>query len=215
MSYANRTKQPPRTLTDEEQARLLKVSGKHVDGFRDHVIFALALGCALRESEIVGLDVGDVSPDGLKVRRVVQLRVYKRAGENVDPKDQRIYLTDGVYYKLQKYLRSRYRNHTPVGTEPLFQATRSNQNGGRGGGRMSTRRLRELFVEWQIAADFDAKPLYNFHSLRHTAITNVRRKTKDIRIAQKVARHANIATTVRYEHASDQEMLDAVKAMRS
>jgi integrase/recombinase XerC len=213
MSYADRTKQPPRTLTDEEQARLLKVSGKHVDGFRDHLIFAIALGCALRESEIVGLDVGDVSPDGLKVRRVVQLRVFKRAGENVDPMDQRIYLTDGVYYKLQKYLRSRYRHHTPSPTEPLFQATRANQNAGKIGARLSTRRLRELFREWQTRAEFDH--LYNFHSLRHTAITNVRRKTKDIRIAQKVARHANIATTTRYEHASDQEMLDAVKGLRS
>ncbi len=213
MSYADRTKAPPRTLTDDEQARLLKISGRDVDGFRDHMIFAFALGCALRESEIVGLDVGDVSPDGLKVRRVIQLRVFKRAGANVDAADQRVYVPDGVFYKLQKYLRSRYRTHTPAMTEPLFQAARSNQNGGRGGGRLSTRRLRELFREWQIRAKFDH--LYNFHSLRHTAITNVRRKTKDIRIAQKVARHANIATTTRYEHASDQEMLDAVKGLRS
>ena len=70
-----------------------------------------------------------------------------------------------------------------------------------------------MFHEWQKAAQFDHR--YNFHALRHTAITNVRRKTGDIRIAQKVARHANIATTTRYEHASDQEMLDSVKGMRS
>ncbi len=213
MSYADRTKQPPRTLTDDEQKRLLKVSGQHVDGFRDHLIFAIALGCALRESEIVGLDVGDVSPDGLKVRRVVQLRVFKRAGENVDPKDQRIYLPDGVYYKLQKYLRSRYRHHSPSPTEPLFQATRANQNAGKIGARLSTRRLRELFGEWQERAGFDHH--YNFHALRHTAITAVHRKTGDIRKSQRMARHSSPATTAIYTHPSDQEMLDAVKGLRS
>jgi len=213
MSYANRTKQPPRTLTDDEQRRLLAVSGKHVDGFRDHVIFSLALGTGLRESEIVGLDVGDVSPDGLKVRRTIQLRVFKRAGADVDPADQRVHLPDGCYYKLQKYLRARYRHHTPSPTEPLFQATRANQNKGRIGCRLSTRRLRELFREWQIRAGFDH--LYNFHAIRHTAITALRRKTGDIRIAQRLARHANIATTARYDHPSDQELIDAVKGLRS
>lgn len=208
MSYANRTRQPPRTLTDDEVKRLLAASGKHKDGFRDHVLLSLALGTGLRLSEIIALDVNDVSddPPSGKVRRTIQLRVYKRAGsDEAAAADQRVHLPDGTYYKLQKYVRQRFRNWRPMPDHPLFEA--------RGGGRLGERTVRDIFYRWQAAADFDHR--YNFHSLRHTFITNVRRKTGDIRIAQKAARHVNIATTTRYEHASDQEVLDSIKGLRS
>jgi len=39
---------PPRVLTEAEQTALLKVTGEHRDGFRDHMIIALALGTGLR-----------------------------------------------------------------------------------------------------------------------------------------------------------------------
>lgn len=59
-AYAAAIPRPPRTLTEFEQATLLKVTGEHRDGFRDHVIFAMALATGLREHEIAALDVGDV-----------------------------------------------------------------------------------------------------------------------------------------------------------
>ena len=43
-AYATTIARPLRTLTDAEQARLLKATGEHRDGNRDHVIFAVALG---------------------------------------------------------------------------------------------------------------------------------------------------------------------------
>lgn len=207
MSYAERTKRPPRTLTDAEQAALLKVSGKHADTFRDHVIFSLALGTALREGEICALDVRDVMrPDG-HTKRSIQLRYFARKGkhrDNVDARAQIVHLPDGTFYKLEKYVASHVPSHAPP-TRPLFLA--------RGGRRLSTRRLRELFMEWQRAAKFDK--LYRFHDLRHTAITNAYRASKNIRIAQRVARHARLDTTTRYEHASDQEVAAAVKGLPS
>ena len=44
---------PPRTMTDAEQALLLKATGEHARGFRDHVLFSMALGTGLRESELL------------------------------------------------------------------------------------------------------------------------------------------------------------------
>jgi hypothetical protein len=41
--------------------------------------------------------------------------------------------------------------------------------------RLSLRRIQIIFREWQWAAGFVS--LYNFHALRHTAITNVYRAT--------------------------------------
>ncbi len=205
MSYADRTKRPPRTLTDAEQAKLLKISGAKRDDFRDHVIFSLALGTGLREGEICALDVRDVMrPDG-HTKRSIQLRHFARKGnrDNVDARSQIVHLPDGTYYKLEKYVSTISAAAPP--SRPLFPSRQS--------ARLSTRRLREIFREWQTRAAFDT--LYRFHDLRHTAITNAYRATKNIRIAQRVARHALLSTTTRYEHASDQDVAAAVKGLTS
>jgi len=205
MSYAERTRRPPRTLTDAEVAKVLKVSGEHVSGFRDHLILSFALGCALREHEIVGLDVEDVAKvEGgkLKPRRTLQLRVFKRGrgGRPVDPAMQRVPLADGTYFKLEKYLDTTGRT-----SGPLFVS--------RKGGRLSTKAVRTLFSKWQKCAGFDQ--IYSFHHLRHTSVTSIYRRTKDVRLAQRFARHANINTTTIYEHASDEDVLRAVKGLAS
>lgn len=206
-NYAGRTKRPPRTLTDGEQARLLRVSGEHRDGFRDHVIFSLALGCGLRISELVALDVRDVSKDDGRPKWTIDLRVFKRAGDDADPKDQRVHLPESTYYKIEKFLatrqRGRIRFHGELLDQPLFIS--------RHGDRLAQRSLRDAFYAWQVKAGFDHR--YNFHALRHTFISNVYARTKDIRVAQLAARHANLQTTTRYEHASDQQVAAAVKGM--
>ncbi len=218
-NYAGRSS-PPRTLTELEQQRLLKVSGEHKDGFRDHVIFALALGAGLREHEIVGLDVQDVIafnttlPAGdvggpaaagdasQYVRRRVLLSKFKgsaRAGGRL----QEVILSDQVRYKLAKYLqiiRGR------LLTDPLFRS--------RKGQRLSTRQLRELFASWQQRAGFERR--FSFHALRHTYCSNVYRESgRDIVQVQRLARHARIETSLIYTHPSDEEILATVKKLRS
>lgn len=204
MAFATRTRRPPRTLTDDEVARLLRITGEHRDGFRDHMIFSLALGCALRESEIVGLDVGDVTNNGRTPKRTLQLRVFKRGAGVVDTAAQRVPLPDGTYYKLEKYLRWR----APLGLElglPLFASRQSE--------RLSDRRMRSMFRGWQVEAGF-ANP-YHFHALRHTSLTNLYRRTRDIHLVSRFARHASIATTQIYAHVSDEEILQAAKGLAS
>ena len=212
MSYADRTKRPPRTLSDAEQAALLKVSGKRREDFRDHVIFSLALGTALRQGEILALNVGDVMrPDGTP-KRTIQLRYFAKKGRRpdlVDARSQVVHLPDGCYYKLEKYLGWKDRD----GFAPRQMYADTALFWSRQGDRLSDRRLREAFREWQQRAGFDRS--YPFHALRHTAITNAYRATKNIRIAQRVARHARLDTTTRYEHASDQEVAAAVRGLPS
>ena len=62
-AYADAIAKPPRTLTELEQKLLLKTTGEHRDGYRDHVIISLALGTGLREHELLALDRGDVFDD--------------------------------------------------------------------------------------------------------------------------------------------------------
>ena len=71
-AYADSIQKAPRTLTEREQKLLLKVTGEHRSGFRDHVIIATALGTGLRAHELLALEVGDVfDGDGRARRRVL------------------------------------------------------------------------------------------------------------------------------------------------
>ena len=63
-AHADAIAKPPRTLTDLEQKLILKTTGEHHDGFRDHVLISLALGTEPREHELLALDMGDVFDDG-------------------------------------------------------------------------------------------------------------------------------------------------------
>jgi integrase len=89
-------------MTEFEQAKVLKVTGEHARGFRDHVIFALALGTGLREHEVLALDVGDITDDGTTIKRRVTLRVFKRCTKR--PAPQEIFLPDSMHYKLGRFL---------------------------------------------------------------------------------------------------------------
>ena len=65
--------------------------------------------------------------------------------------------------------------------------------------------------EWQTRAGFDR--LYPFHCLRHGAVTNVYRATRDLFLAQRFARHVSPLTTTVYTHPSDHEMRDRLRAL--
>jgi integrase/recombinase XerC len=69
-------------------------------------------------------------------------------------------------------------------TAPLFRSSMTR--------RLSLRRVQVIFARWQREAGFETH--YNFHTLRHTAITNVYRATKDLFLTQRFARHASPVT---------------------
>ncbi len=199
-SYAAAVRRPPRTLTRVDQAKLLKTSGEHRDGFRDHVIFSLALGTAMREHELAALDVGDVLRDDGKVRRQFTLRTFKRSTDA--PANQDVFLPDGAWYKLTKFIEwKRARCESLEPTAPLFISRR--------GTRIATRTLRYLFHKWQQRAGFDRR--FNFHMLRHTALTNVQRAKRDLDFTQRIARHKDANTTRIYAELSDEDVARDVR----
>ena len=199
-AYAATVRRPPRTLTDLDRARVLKITGEHRDGYRDHVIISLALGTALREHEIAALDVGDVVTNDGRVRRRIALRVFKRS--STDPAGQEVFLPDGTFYKLTKFLTwKRSRGQSLAPDAPLFVSSRRT--------RIATRTLRHMFRIWQLRAGVDQ--VQNFHGLRHTALTDVHRRKRDISLVQRVARHKDVSTTMIYLAPSDQDIMDAVR----
>lgn len=200
--YIDNIAKPARTLTELEQKLLLKVTGEHARGFRDHCIFSMAIGTGLREHEILALNMGDVYGEDGHARRRIQLKVFKRSRSDSD--GQEVVLPDLVRTKLDKFRRLKKTEGQSLEPDaPLFMSSRRK--------RLSTRQLRELFHVWQERAGFERR--FNFHALRHTACTNLYRKSRDIRLTQRFARHASVLTTSIYAHPSDEDLLRAVRDM--
>ena len=160
---------------------------------RDHVIISLALGTGLRLAEIVGLDVGDVYASG----GVPKARVRVRAAIAKGSRAADVFLPDKLIAKLQKFYKWKQRRGQSLDADaPLF----ANQSGN----RISKRRVQFAWRTWQQRAGFDR--LYSFHALRHTAVTNVYRASRDLFLAQRFARHVSPLTTTVYTHPSENDM---------
>jgi integrase len=201
-AYADAIAKPPRTLTDLEQKLILKTTGEHRDGYRDHVIISLALGTGLREHELLALDCGDVFDEDGRARRRVTLRVFKRSAD--EPANQEVVLPDLVRAKLNKLRGWKKRKGESLAVDaPVFLS--------RLGRRLSARQLRHAFALWQERAGFERR--LSFHSLRHSACSAIYRSTKDIRLTQRFARHKSILTTSIYAHPSDEDLVRAVREL--
>jgi len=201
-TYSDSVSRPARTLTETEQRLLLKVTGQRKDGFRDHVIYSVALGAGLREHEILALNVGDVFDERGHAKRRLRLRVFKRASD--DPAPQEVLLPDLVRAKLEKLMAARRRAGELTGPDtPIFVS--------RLGTRLSARQLRHAFGVWQKRCGFDRH--FNFHALRHTSCTNLYRASRDIRLTQRFARHKSVLSTAIYTHPSDEELLRSVQSL--
>jgi integrase/recombinase XerC len=187
----------PQTMTAYEQRALLRATAGHT---RDHLVVSLALGTGLRLGELVGLNVGDVFfPTGEPRTRIrVRAEIAKR-GRTGD-----VFLPDALVGKVRRFWRYKLDHRERIEpSAPLFCGLSRR--------RISPRRIQVVVRAWQGKAGFDR--LYCFHSLRHSAVTNVYRATRDLFLAQRFARHASPLTTVIYTHPSDEELREGVRRL--
>jgi integrase/recombinase XerC len=187
----------PQSLTADELQALLSAT---VDHPRDHLVFSLALGTGLRLGELTGLVVGDLYfPNGrprLRVRVRPEIAKRGRGGD--------VFLPDALEPKLIAFWQYKIDHHESLDPHaPLFCGLSRR--------RISPRRIQVLFHAWQRVAGFDRS--YCFHTLRHTAVTNVYRASRDLFLAQRFARHASPLTTTIYTHPSDDELKERLRAI--
>ena len=185
----------PETMTAAEQAAILAAT---VDASRDHLLYSMALGTGLRLNELLGLNVGDVSADGWTVRRRIVLREATTKGG----RRSEVFLPERLIPKLQQFLSWKRTNGQQ--TDPAAPLFVSGQ-----GRRLSPRAAQWRFAWWQARAGFDRT--YNFHALRHSAVTNVYRASRNLFLAQRFARHASPLTTIIYTHPADEELAAGVR----
>ena len=187
----------PSTLTSEEQELILKFTSVNP---RDNLIFSMALGTGLRLSELIGLNVGDVfAADGKPKTRVWVRKEIAKRGRTGD-----VFIPEKLIPKLKLLWKFKKQHGEGLETsDPLFCAQSRR--------RLSTRRTQHAWRQWQQKAGFDR--LYPFHALRHSAVTNVYRKTRDLFLAQRFARHASPLTTTVYTHPGDDELQSSLASL--
>lgn len=143
-------------------------------------------------------DGGDVFfPDGALRTRVRLRREIAKNGRAGD-----VSLPDALMPKLRRIWRyERFRRESLSPAVPLFCSRRWR--------RLPKRRVQVLFRARQVIAGFDR--LSPFHALRHTAVTNVYRASRDLYLAQRFARHASKLTAIVHTHVSDEELFERVR----
>ena len=193
----------PVHLGIEEMERLLEgPDASRPLGRRDRAILELFYASGLRLSELVGLDLNDVS---LSSRRV---RVLGKGGkERIVPFNRtaadaiRAYLKDrDGLVKGQAAGPARRSVKSRVGrepAEPLFVNWR--------GGRLSTRSVDRLVRRYVAACS--TRVGVSPHALRHSFATHLLEGGADLRTIQELLGHARVSTTQRYTHVSVTQLL--------
>jgi len=160
-------------------------------GDRDAAILALLYGAGLRRSEVVNLDMADYSP------ATGELRIRHAKGG----RDRIGHCRGGSRAALHAWL-----EHRGQDAGPLF--VRVTQ-----GGNVVHRRL-SVDAIWHLirkrAKQAGVAP-FSPHALRHTFVTHLLDNGADIGVVQRLAGHANVQTTLRYDRRgreAEQEAAD-------
>ena len=209
MSFRSATR-APETLTKAEQRTILTKTGETRGAEREHMIYSFVLGTAVREHELAALNVGDVVVAGVVKSRIL-LQVFKgRAAKKAKqlaasparkPPKQVIYLPRATRRKLGYFLTWKKKTGESLApASPLFCTSKPSAQSYTGD-RISTRTLRHHWHRWQRRCGFET--IYGFHVLRHTSLSNLYRKTKDILVVKDQARHTHVTTTEIYTHVEE------------
>ena len=176
-------------LTSRQVKEVLEgVERDTLKGLRDYAILVLMVTGGLRTIEVTRADVADLRTAGESTILYVQ-------GKGKEEKTDYVKISPQVEKAIRAYLTAR---GTVSENSPLFAST-SNNNTGR---RMTTRSVSGIVKGCLKNAGYDSSR-HTAHSLRHTAVTLSLLAGKDITEVQQFARHANIATTMIYNHALD------------
>ena len=174
-----------RALDEDELAQLFArcALDKSPAGLRDAAMLAVLYGCGLRRSELVGLDVADyATKDGA-------LRIRSGKGN----KARTNYATGGVRTAVDAWLK--VRDKVPG---PLFCPVNKS-------GKITYRRLTDQAVRKMLLNRAREAGVEHFspHDLRRTMIGDLLDAGADISTVQRLAGHANVTTTARYDRRGE------------
>lgn len=178
-------KKLPRVPTMEEINGLLNTDMPESAAFpeRDRAIFELLYGCGLRNSELVGVELGDIE----EANGVILVRGKGK-------KQRYVPLEGAAAEALAAYRKARLKilKETRQKTRELFINQR--------GGPLTTRSVRRIVK--RIAMARGLPPDIHPHTLRHAFGTHMLTEGADLRAIQELLGHERLATTQKYTQLS-------------
>jgi len=185
----------PRVPTIEEINAVLDAKMPEIASFpeRDHLMFELLYGCGIRNSELVGINLDDISLSN----EAILIR-GKGKKERYVPFGGSALAALSVYLPWRQQLlrtlgntsrNAIARNATPAKVTPALLV---NQRGG----RLTTRSVGRIVK--RIAVAKGLSPDVHPHTLRHAFGTHMLEEGADLRAIQELLGHERLATTQRY-----------------
>jgi integrase/recombinase XerC len=183
-------KKLPRVPTMEEMNAVFDGGMLEIASFpeRDRLMLELLYGCGIRNSELVSIDLGDLS---LSAEAVLVSGKGK--------KERYVPFGDGVKLALTSYLpvRQAVLSETRKNTPALLINQR--------GGRLTTRSVGRIIKKIAVAKGLS--PDVHPHTLRHAFGTHMLEEGADLRAIQELLGHERLSTTQRYTQLSMKHLL--------
>jgi integrase/recombinase XerC len=191
-------KKLPRVPTIEEMNFVLDGKMPEVASFpeRDRLMFELLYGCGIRNSELVGINLDDISLSNEAI-------LIRGKGK----KERYVPFGGSALAALAKYLPWRQQLLATLKSAPKIPAKGMpallvNQRGG----RLTTRSVGRIVK--RIAVAKGMSPDVHPHTLRHAFGTHMLEEGADLRAIQELLGHERLATTQRYTQLSVKHVMN-------
>ncbi len=189
----------PKYMSLEESLLLLESIPRESPDFeRDYCIITLFLNCGMRLSELVGINLSDITDD------LSRLTVTGKGN-----KMRVVYLNSACRSALADYLAVRHSRATQYGQpiidkNALFLSSRRT--------RISNQMVQTLVYKYLKLAGLDGRGL-SVHKLRHTAATLMYNEGEvDVLAIKDILGHEQLTTTQIYTHLSDKKLEEAAES---
>jgi integrase/recombinase XerC len=189
-------KRLPRVPTIEEMNGVLDGKMPETASFpeRDRLLFELLYGCGIRNSELVGINLDDISLSN----EAILIR-GKGKKERYVPFGGSALAALSIYLPWRGRLLATLKNPISIkGTPALLVNQR--------GGRLTTRSVGRIIK--RIAVAKGLSPEVHPHTLRHAFGTHMLEEGADLRAIQELLGHERLATTQRYTQLSVKHVMN-------
>jgi site-specific recombinase XerD len=177
---------------------------------RDRALFILGLNTGFRISELLALNVGEVW-DGERIRPQVKVtRAKLKGGRGLRRRgitSRTVPINEAATQALQRYLFTRLGAGELAASDPLFPSRFHGQ-------RLTRWGANDIVHAVLAKAGIDGKADYGTHSLRKSFCRQIYKRTgNDLNLTRAVMGHASCATTQKYLHVDEEEIVDAIMGL--
>jgi len=173
----------PKHLNVEQSIALLEsITGLNKQ--RDYAMIILLLNCGLRVSELVGININDISN--------TKIRIIGKGN-----KERILHLNETCINAIEDYKKVRLKLSDVEENRALFVTREKN--------RISVSMVQKIIEKYLKLSGLS---LYGFstHKLRHTAATLMYQNGADLRTLQEILGHSSLQTTQIYTHLNDKNV---------